>query len=109
MTADEPIELGCGFNPKASLYTIYPAGPNPPGALHFGIDLTKPNDYIRKSMPELEKPSVHMDLVIFESTVTATNTTIIDKRFLSTLKTPSVMELASCFSDAMDLLENWPD
>ena len=56
------------FNPKAPRHTVYPAGPNSPGALHFGIDLEKPNDYIRKKMPEWEEPPVHMDLVTFDST-----------------------------------------
>ena len=39
---------GCGFNPKAPRYTVYPAGSNSPGALHFGVDLAKPSDYIRR-------------------------------------------------------------
>ena len=103
------IELGCGFNPKAPRHTVYPAGPNSPGALHFGIDLEKPNDYIRKKMPEWEEPPVHMDLVTFDSTVTAGNSTIIDKGFLKALKAPSVVEMASQFGDPIDLLENWPD
>ncbi len=42
---------GCGFNPKAPRYTVYPAGSNSPGALHFGVDLAKPSDYIRRVMP----------------------------------------------------------
>ena len=46
------IELGCGFNPKAPRHTIYPAGSNAPGALHFGIDLAKPSDYILRTMPQ---------------------------------------------------------
>jgi len=32
---------GCGFNPKAPRHTIYPAGSNAPGALHFGVDLAQ--------------------------------------------------------------------
>ncbi len=68
------IELGCGFNPKAPRHTIYPAGSNSPGALHFGIDLAKPCDYIRKVMPEWEEPPIHMDLVSFDVTVTAGTT-----------------------------------
>ncbi len=103
------IELGCGFNPKAPRHTIYPAGPNSPGALHFGIDLEKPNDYIRKKMPEWEEPPIHMDLVTFDSTVTAGNSTIIDKGFLKALKASSVVDMASKYGDSVDLLENWPD
>jgi hypothetical protein len=62
---------GCGFNPKAPRHTVYPAGSNSPGALHFGIDLAKPSDYIRKVMPDWEEPPVHMDLVAFDATVAA--------------------------------------
>ena len=32
-------------------------------SLHFGIDLAKPNDYIRRMMPEWEEPPGHMDLI----------------------------------------------
>jgi hypothetical protein len=103
------IELGCGFNPKAPRHTIYPAGSNSPGALHFGIDLAKPSDYIRKTMPEWEEPPVHMDLVTFDSTVTAGNATLIDKGFLAALRAPSVVEMAKRYGDPVDLLEAWPD
>ena len=65
------IELGCGFNPKAPRHTIYPAGSNHPGALHFGIDLAKPSEWIRRVMPDWEEPPVHMDLITFDSTVQA--------------------------------------
>jgi hypothetical protein len=40
------------------------------GALHFGIDLVKRSDYIRRVMPDWEEPPMHMDLVTFDSTVT---------------------------------------
>ncbi|MED6309670.1 MAG: hypothetical protein VX624_07185 [Pseudomonadota bacterium] len=103
------IELGCGFNPKAPRHTVYPAGSNSVGALHFGIDLAKPNDYIRRMMPEWEEPPVHMDLISFDSTVTAGNTTLIDEGFLKALDAPSVVEMASQFGDPVDLLQNWPD
>ena len=86
-----------------------PAGSNSVGALHFGIDLAKPNDYIRKMMPEWEEPPVHMDLITFDSTVAAGNTTLIDKGFLNALNAPSVVEMASQFGDPVDLLQNWPD
>src|SRR4029453_12369570 len=68
---------GCGFNPKAPVRTIYPAGSNAPGVLHFGIDLARPSDSIRKVMPDWEEPPVHMDLVTFDSTVTAGESTLI--------------------------------
>ena len=103
------IELGNGFNPKAPRHTVYPAGPNSPGALHFGVDLAKPSDYVRRMMPEWEEPPVHMDLVTFDSTVTAGNTILIDKGFLQALRSPKVVEMASRFGDPVDLLENWPD
>ena len=69
---------GCGFNPKASRHTIYPAGSNSPGALHFGIYLAKTSDFIRKVMPNWEYPPVHQDLVTFDTTVTADDNVIID-------------------------------
>lgn len=103
------IELGCGFNPKAPRHTIYPAGSNSPGALHYGVDLAKPSDYIRRTMPEWEEPPVHMDLIAFDSTVTAGNTTLIDKGFLNALRAPSVVAMAARFGDPVDLLESWPD
>ena len=68
--------------------TRYPAGSNSVGALHFGIDLAKPNDYIRRMMPEWEEPPVHMDLISFDSTVMAGNTTLIDEGFLKALDAP---------------------
>ena len=96
---------GCGFNPKAPRNTIYPAGSNAPGALHFGIDLVKPSDYIRKVMPDWEEPPVHMDLVTFDSTVTAGESTLIDGGFLLALRVPSVIELAGRYGDPVELLE----
>lgn len=103
------IELGCGFNPKAPRHTIYPAGSNSPGALHFGIDLAKPCDYIRKVMPEWEEPPIHMDLVSFDVTVTAGNTPLIEEGFLCALRDPQVVEMARRYGDPVDLLEAWPD
>ena len=50
-----------------------------------------------------------MDLVTFDSTVTAGNSTIIDKGFLKSLKASSVVDMASKYGDSVDLLENWPD
>jgi len=103
------IELGCGFNPKAPRHTIYPAGSNSPGALHYGIDLAKPCDYIRRVMPEWEEPPVHMDLISFDSTVTAGNATLIEDGFLTALRAPEVVAMAEGYGDAVDLLENWPE
>lgn len=103
------IELGCGFNPKAPRHTIYPAGSNSPGALHYGIDLAKPCDYIRRVMPEWEEPPIHMDLVSFDTTVTAGNTPLIEDGFLCALRDASVVEMAKRFGDPVDLLEAWPE
>jgi hypothetical protein len=96
---------GCGFNPKAPTHTIYPAGSNAPGALHFGIDLAKPSDYVRKVLPDWEEPPVHMDLVTFDSTVTAGNNALIDNGFLLALRDPSVVATAERYGDPKELLE----
>ncbi|MES2538696.1 MAG: hypothetical protein V4632_22790 [Pseudomonadota bacterium] len=98
---------GCGFNPKAPRNTIYPAGSNSPGALHFGIDLVKPSDYIRSVMPNWEEPPVHQDLVILDATVTAGDQLVIDKGFLMALRDPEVVAAAKRYGDPMDLLESF--
>jgi len=103
------IELGCGFNPKAPRHTLYPAGSNSPGVLHFGVDLAKPSNYIRRVMPEWEEPPVHMDLVNFNMTVTADTTPIITDGFLEALRDEPVIAMAQGFGDPVDLLESWPD
>jgi hypothetical protein len=103
------IELGCGFNPKAPRYEIYPAGSNSPGVLHFGIDLARPSNYIRRKMPDWEEPPVHMDLVLFDSTVTTGTSTLIREGYLTALDDPAVRDAAQRFGDDVDLLENWPD
>jgi hypothetical protein len=90
---------GCGFNPQAPKYTIYPAGSNAPGALHFGIDLAKPSDYIRRAMPNWEEPPVHQDLVIYDATLTAGDQLIIDRGHLTALKDSKVIELAHLYGD----------
>lgn len=102
------IELGCGFNPKAPRRGIYPAGSNSPGALHYGIELPKPCDYIRKVMPNWEEPPIHMDLIALDSTVTAGNNILIKDGFLSALRSEQVRAAASRFGDPVDLLEGWP-
>lgn len=96
---------GCGFNPKAPRHTIYPAGSNAPGALHFGIDLLKPSDYIRRVMPDWEEPPVHMDLIALDGTVRAGDNLLIDKGFLCALRDPSVVALAARYGDPIELLE----
>src|SRR5947208_2852718 len=99
---------GCGFNPKAPRYTVYPAGSNSPGALHFGVDLAKPSDYIRRVMPNWEEPPVHQDLIAFDMTVTAGGEPIIDNGFLVALRDPAVVEMAKRYGDPVELLEAGP-
>ncbi|MDM0066909.1 hypothetical protein [Variovorax sp. J31P207] len=96
---------GCGFNPKAPRHTIYPAGSNSPGALHFGIDLVKPADYIRRTMPDWEEPPVHVDLVTLDATVTAGDNMLVESGFLCALRDPEVVRLAQRYGDPLDLLE----
>jgi hypothetical protein len=102
-------ELGCGFNPKASRFTGYPAGSNSPGALHFGIDFTRPSNYIRRVLPNWEEPPIHMDLICYDATVTAGNTTLVDRGYLTALRDPVVLAEAERFGNPVDLLENWPE
>ena len=99
------IELGCGFNPKAPRHTIYPAGSNAPGALHFGIDLAKPSDYILRTMPQWEEPPVHMDLVTLDSTVMVEGQSLIEGGFLTALRDPDVRAAAEKYGNAVELLE----
>ena len=98
---------GCGFNPKAPRYTVYPAGSNSPGALHFGVDLARPSDYIRRVMPNWEEPPIHQDLIVLDATVTAGKNTVVDKGFLMALRDPEVVALASRYGDPIDLLESF--
>lgn len=101
-------ELGCGHNPKAPRFDIYPAGPNSPGALHFGINGPTPSAYLRKAMPDWEEPHVHMDLVAFDATVTAGNSVIVDEGYLNSLADPQVIAAARHYGDPADLLEGFP-
>lgn len=101
-------EVGCGHNPKAPRFDIYPAGPNSPGALHFGINALKPSDYLRRVMPNWEEPHIHMDLVSFDSTVVAGNRTIVEDGYLLSLRDPAVRALAERYGDPVDLLEGYP-
>lgn len=101
-------ELGCGHNPKAPRFDIYPAGPNSPGALHFGINALKESAYLRRVMPNWEEPHIHMDLVTFDSTVTAGNRTIIQDGYLNSLRDPAVIAAAERYGDPTELLEAFP-
>jgi hypothetical protein len=101
-------ELGCGHNPKAPRFDIYPAGPNSPGALHFGINGLKPSEHSRRVMPNWEEPHIHMDLVTFDSTVTAGNRTVIEQGFLKSLRDPEVIAAAERYGDPIELLESFP-
>lgn len=96
---------GCGFNPKAPRHTVYPAGSNAPGALHFGIDLVKPSDYIRRVLPDWEEPPVHMDLITLDSTVHAGDHMLVDEGFLCALRDPQVVKLAERYGDPIEMLE----
>jgi hypothetical protein len=96
---------GCGFNPCAPRNVIYPAGSNAPGALHFGIDLAQPSDWIRRHMPNWEEPPVHQDLIVLDATVSAGDETIIDQGFLCALRDPQVVQAAARYGDPVALLE----
>jgi hypothetical protein len=97
---------GCGFNPKAPRHVVYPAGSNAPGALHFGIDLAKPSDWIRRTMPDWEEPPVHQDLVTFDTTVTAGTSTVVEDGFLLALRDADVVAAAARYGDPVALLES---
>lgn len=101
-------EVGCGHNPKAPRFDIYPAGPNSPGALHIGINALRPSDYLRRVMPNWEEPHIHMDLVLFDGTVTAGNRTLVDEGYLMSLRDPAVRAMAEQYGDAVELLEGYP-
>lgn len=101
-------ELGCGHVPKAPRFDIYPAGPNSPGALHFGINGVRESEYLRRVMPDWEEPHVHMDLVSFDATVTAGNRILIEDGFLHSLDDPEVIECAKRFGDPVELLQQFP-
>ncbi|MCZ7596797.1 MAG: hypothetical protein M5U09_02100 [Gammaproteobacteria bacterium] len=50
-----------------------------------------------------------MDLIVFDMTLTAGESTLIDDGYLTALDDPAVREFARRFGDDVDLLENWPD
>jgi hypothetical protein len=97
---------GCGFNPRAPRDVIYPAGSNAPGALHFGIDLAQPSDWIRRHMPNWEEPPVHQDLIVLDATVTAGDQMVIDQGFLCALRDPEVVQAAARYGDPVSMLES---
>ena len=100
------IELGCGFNPKAPRYELYPAGSNAPGVLHFGIDLPEPSDYLRRMLPTWEEPPVHVDLAIFDADVRAGNRPLVSGGRLSALDDAGPAAAATRFGDPLDLLSD---
>ncbi|HEX9592496.1 MAG TPA: hypothetical protein VGB12_03985, partial [bacterium] len=100
-------ELGCGHNPKAPRFQVYPAGPNSPGALHFGINAKSESPYLRRVIPDWEEPHIHMDFVTFDSTVTAGNTTLIENGFLMSLRDEEVVAAAARYGDPVELLESF--
>ncbi|MSQ71163.1 MAG: hypothetical protein EXR27_07720 [Betaproteobacteria bacterium] len=102
------IELGCGFNPKWPRHLVYPAGSNSPGALHFGVDMVKESEYVKKMMPAWEEPPTHMDLISFDCSVRAGDRPVVTDGFLEALRDPQVVELAKRYGDPLELLENWP-
>lgn len=100
-------ELGCGFNPKYPRYKAYPAGSNAPGALHFGTDSNKPNEFLARRVPKWEEPHTHQDCVVFDMTVKVGNTALIDNGFLTALRDPEVIAAASRYGDPVELLETF--
>jgi hypothetical protein len=100
-------ELGCGHNPKAPRFAAYPAGSNAPGALHFGTDANRPSAYLQRVVPHWEEPHIHQDCAVFDATVKAGNTTLIDNGFLMSLRDEQVVAAASKYGDPIELLESF--
>jgi hypothetical protein len=107
ITGAKLTELGCGHNPKAPRFTAYPAGPNSAGALHWGVNYTKPSAYLRRTVPNWEEPPLHQDLATFDTTVKLGNVPLIDNGFLMALRAPQVIEAARRYGDPVDLLESF--
>ncbi len=101
-------EIGLGHNPQAPRFDIYPAGPNSPGAMHFGINGLTPSRDLLRRMPDWEEPHVHMDLVTFDTTLTAGNRTLISDGYLHSLEDEEVVQLASRYGDPVAFLEGFP-
>jgi hypothetical protein len=98
------IELGCGFNPKAPREVVYPAGSNAPGALHFGVDLRAPSDWLRRALPRWEEPPVHIDLVVHDATVRIDGVPLVQDGRLVALNDALVVAAASAYGDPVDVL-----
>jgi len=101
-------ELGCGHNPKAPRFDIYPAGPNSVGSLHFGINGLVESEYFKRAMPDWEEPHVHADLVCYDCTVTAGNNVIVDGGYLMSLEDTKVIAVASKYGDPDEVLSLFP-
>jgi hypothetical protein len=101
-------EIGCGHAPKAARFDIYPAGPNAPGSLHWGVNALQPSDHLRRTLPNWEEPYIHLDMVSWDATVTAGSSTLIKDGFLMSLRDPEVVKAASRFGDPIQLLEASP-
>lgn len=100
-------ELGCGFNPKYPRFKLYPAGSNAPGALHFGTDANRPSIYMQRTVPKWEEPATHQDCAVFDMTVKAGGTTLIEDGFLMALRDPKVVAEASKYGEPTELLETF--
>ena len=100
-------ELGCGFNPKYPRYKAYPAGSHAPGALHFGTNAKCPSDFMQRVLASWEEPATHQDCIVFDMTVKAGDVTLIDNGFLTSLRDPQVVEMASRFGNPKELLETF--
>jgi hypothetical protein len=103
------IELGCGFNPKAPREVVYPAGSNAPGALHFGVDLRAPSDWLRRALPRWEEPPVHVDLVLHDATVQIDGVPLVEAGRLVALDDPAVHAAAAAYGDPLDVLASADD
>ena len=56
-------------------------------------------------MPDWEEPPVHQDLVVWDATVTAGDTPVIEDGRLCALRDPEVVAAAARFGDPVALLE----
>ena len=100
-------ELGCGFNPKYPRFKAYPAGSNAPGALHFGTDSYRANEFLQRRVPRWEEPHTHQDCVMFNATVTLGDHVMIDNGFLMALRDQDVVVAAKRYGDPLELLETF--
>ena len=101
-------ELGCGLNPKAPRFDIYPAGPNSPGALHFGTNGLKASEYLRRVRCRTGKSRTSTGHGRLRHDGQGRQPHLIDKGFLMALRDPQVVAAAERYGDPVDLLENFP-